>query len=429
MKKKIFIVFKIIFFKNIHHSQFGNKNIHSSVKNIHQYFLLTGPFVALIGNAASDIWLSLISVYFISSSFASKDWEWTKAGWFRATLIFWLWLIFSGLFSEWPQNAVSKSLLWIRFPVFAVAMSTWLQQSDLTFRRMFYYMMLGSIIMACFLLAERTFDPYATRLFGTWGQHPKAGWYMLGMALPVILIALNAQYQSAKNLLWAIPIIVLFLGTTIDTGEVYTTISMLFGIFLYILLSRQFSIPLLAMLIIFIAIAAIVLATNDYVSNRYLGTFLSRLPWYPTSDYYPAWFGGINTGLQNPLFGIGANNYEVYCDAFSAEKLKTILKVKKCMNHPHNLYLQIFAEAGFIGLLLFSVLVALLLIHTKIIKAFRENHIPRIIAFSILLTTFWPVSSYSDMFGQHKNMFTWFLVAWSLSLISRQDFNSHDKAK
>ncbi len=380
-----------------------------------EYFLLAGPFVALIGNAASDIWLTLVAVMFLIHSAASKSWTWVRQPWFLISLVFWFWIMGVSIVSQWPANAMEQAGTWIRFPIFASAMVFWLTRSDKLWRQMLYSAMGGTVLLALILVFERAMNPEVLRLYGTWAQSPKPGWYMLGIGLPVVLWTLSRLKESSGNAKWAIPLLFLLFCATIATGEIYITMSLFFATGVFIVLSRfwHWSIIALGSLIVIGCIA--VLMTNQSLFYRFTSEVMIRLPWLPTSDYYDAWVGGLNAGFLNPVFGIGVDNYEFYCENLENNGKLSLLGVQFCRIHPHNLYIQTFAETGIPGLLLLIALVFSLLSTVS-----RKLNILKLkpeaaAAIAIVFLVIWPISTYSQAFGQHKNMFTWFLIGWAMS--------------
>lgn len=380
-----------------------------------EYFLLAGPFVALIGNAASDIWLTLVAVMFLIQSAASRNWKWVREPWFLIALAFWFWIMAVSMVSEWPSNAMDQAGPWIRFPIFAAAMVFWLTRSGRLWRQMLFSAMGGTVLLAIILVIERALNPEVLRLYGTWTQSPKPGWYMLGIGLPVVLWALSRLKESSSNAKWSIPLLFLIFSATIATGEVYISISLFFATFVYVVLSRfwHWSIFALGALILIGCLA--VLLTNQSLFYRFTSEILIRLPWLPTSDYYDAWMGGLNTGFLNPVLGIGVDNYQPFCENHERNGTLAILGVQFCRIHPHNLYIQTFAETGIPGLILLCALVITLLkTVSKKLNLFKLKP-DAAAAIAIVFLVAWPVSTYSQAFGQHKNMFTWFLIGWAIS--------------
>ncbi len=391
--------------------------VYFTSKRAHAYFLLSGPFVALMGNAPSDIWLTLVSILFVTESAINRDWLWTKQYWFKISLVFWSWIILTSAFSQWPANALAQALPWIRFPIFAAALMSWLGKSEELWRQMLISILCGVLLLASILIIERIVNPGAIRLWGTWAQNPKPGWYMLGFGLPIVLWALGELKNKPSTFYWALPLVVVIAGVTLSTGEVYVTLSMLFGCGLFVLFSRFWSWRIVLVGGACLLIGAGVLATNGQLLHRFTDGMLLRLPWLPSSDYYDPWIGGLNAGFLNPLLGLGVDNYEFYCDKLKSAGQLGVLGIKHCFPHPHNLYIQIFTETGIIGLTLFSVLVISLLISALPRSPARNFDIPIVIGLTIMIVSLWPISTYSQAFGQHKNMFTWFLIGWALATI------------
>ena len=50
---------------------------------------------------------------------------------------------------------------------------------------------------------------------------------------------------------------------------------------------------------------------------------------------------------ENPFTGVGISNYQFACLNYESYKKQMINY--NCASHPHNIYIQIFAETGLIG--------------------------------------------------------------------------------
>ena len=101
----------------------------------------------------------------------------------------------------------------------------------------------------------------------------------------------------------------------------------------------------------------------------------------------------------------------------NAEEIIWLPGKNYCGNHPHNFYIQIFAETGLIGLILAS------LMFFQIIKiCYRErkiypNNFYSSTAFVIPFTIFFPIQNTNSFFGQWGNLFIWFSVAFAISYV------------
>ncbi len=384
-------------------------------------FLVLGPFFALAGNSASDIWLSLVAISFLAYSAVKRDWSWASAIWFRVAFLFWVWLLVASIFSDWPQNSLNAAAPWIRFPVFAAGFAYWLcafpKLRDMTMKAAF----VALSIMLLALLFERLRDPTALRLYGTLGQHPKAGWYLLGIGMPVLFWVLHRARTQPNDYRWALPFAVFVLLSMVSTGEVFSTLLLFAATALFLVMLRVPSLILLLSISFCVLMFVALYFISDDLFVRFTSNALTRLPWLPSSDYYLPWMGGIQMGIDNWLTGVGPDNYDPYCRALAVEGGPAAdrmppFTVETCPTHPHNLYIQAFAEAGILGLVLFGALAANLLKRTWHPSGWQKIEFGAIASFVIMVAAFWPISTYSEAFGQHKNFFTWYLIGWALGL-------------
>ena len=86
-----------------------------------------------------------------------------------------------------------------------------------------------------------------------------------------------------------------------------------------------------------------------------------------------------------------------------------------CGNHPHNFYIQLFAETGVFGLLIGCVM------FISIIKTCYQARKDDLLcpmnatAFVVPLALFFPLQQFGSFYGQWGNLFTWFALGFALS--------------
>ena len=120
-------------------------------------FWLLGPLIYLIERSPADLWLSSLALVFIIRSYLKKEWSWLRQTWFKFAIALWLTGLVSALLSPNPYFTFSQGFVWLRFPLFAVAVQTWLA-SDRDIRiLMLISMCIGMIIMCLILTAELYF--------------------------------------------------------------------------------------------------------------------------------------------------------------------------------------------------------------------------------------------------------------------------------
>ena len=140
----------------------------------------------------------------------------------------------------------------------------------------------------------------------------------------------------------------------------------------------------------------------------------------------------------HPITGVGLKNYRVACekDEFLSEghsssgygmtpwsgyydhEQKKYFEAT-CSAHPHNLYLTWLAETGFIGFLLFTLL---LFIIAKNIYKYKKNITNEIIAFSIvisLIPKLLPMMPSLNFFSNWNSICFWLLAGWLFSFLPK----------
>ena len=387
------------------------------------FFWLVGPFVYLIERSPADIWLSFLGISFIYKCFISKNWHWLNQWWVKSVLIFWIIAIFSSVIGFEPEFSVPRAIAWIRFPLYAAAAQIWLgRDKDIRFLMM-CSLLLGAIIMMIFISHEFFTDAAGNfslapngRLTGPYGDHVPGGYFakvcLLLFCTIVALINKRNLYISGLSLFFSI----LIISHTIMTGERGHVLILICSAILALCSWKPNLKKLLIMLIVIFSIfSAYFIVYQKNLTSRFNVINLSEsLPFNfkDENPYWGAWRSGIQQGLTTPIFGIGANGTRKTCKDLPPHWLPG---KNYCGNHPHNFYVQLFAETGLVGLL-FG-----LLMHLTIIKTCwnsKNNKEPGIlehIAYIIPLAFLFPIQNHGNYFGQWGNLFIWFGIALALA--------------
>lgn len=392
-----------------------SKNTQKYIEYFIYLWIFSISIFTLLGNAASDIWLVATIVIFLIYCYATRSWDWLGKTWFQISFVFWVWLVFSSFISQWPESSLKISVVWIRFPIFAIALSILLSQYPKA-RSVFLAGLIVSLgILLIVLIQERINNPDTVRLYGTWGQSTKSGWLVAGFGLPVSIWALSATCERPRAALWAVPMVAIIYATAILTSEIYITLALTLGVSLFLVFSR-FNFKL------FLSIGALggvgvftIFKLVPQAAQHFQYSLMNRLPWLERSDYYVPWSRGLEIFQRNPILGIGAKNHENYCNLIPEIAQ---MSTTACYPHPHQLYIQTASETGLIGLALFLMMILALFLELLRGKDWRSLSLSTTSAVCILTTVLWPISTYSHAFGQHKNFFTWLAIAWALSLVA-----------
>ena len=392
------------------------KSLNSFEKSMTIFWLL-GPFIYLIERDPADLWLTLISIIFLLRCIKKKDWDWTSQVWFKSASALWLFGLFSAVTSTDPFFTFQQGFVWIRFPLYVAAAQVWLAKDRDIRILMLLSMLIGMLLMSGILIAETLIEP-KTRLTWPYGDLVPGG-YIAKVSLPLfcVLMAIAVSKKSKAGVFSGI-IGLLSIGVSALTGErTNFLIRACGGILASIVWKPKF---LMISLLIFIEISAVLVLfySRPDLSSRYGEKFLNSIPITNTSDdnpYWGAWRGGIQQGLINPIKGVGPSGTRNTCANLDTNLPKWLPGNNYCGNHPHNFYIQLFAEVGTIGLLLGCVMFGSII--TTCYKARFENfNCPMAAtAFVVPFGLFFPIQQFGSFYGQWGNLFIWFAIAFSIS--------------
>ena len=388
---------------------------------------LLAPFIYLIDNTPPDILCVILLVLFFTRSALQNDWDWLiKPSWVWAGIAFWLWLTFTALVSEYVSNALEDGGTWIRFVVLAAAMQHWLL-NDERVRRLLIAVIIAAVAFTfVWLVVEFIIEFPAERLNGPLGRQMhsedtagQTGRYLrlFGLVASGWLI-IKAQNAAGTAAFGYFALAGLALAAVLMTGEVFNTIITFFLLAVFVLLSLILY-KLDRRVLGFGGVLGVLVTTlfviNPKLVERLHHSLTERLPWRETSDYYAPWLAGLEVGKAHWLTGVGADNYANICARMLEAGQIASPVIEACNRHPHQLYIQAFAETGVVGVALLLVLIGALFV--TVIRQFRTRHggALALLMSLLLVSAFWPIAPYSHAFGQHQNLLTWFGIGLALA--------------
>ena len=346
---------------------------------------------------------------------ASSLGTWASQVWFKSALALWTFGLFSALTSPDPIFTFQQGFVWIRFPLYAAAAQVWLAQDRDIRIVMLLSMLLGMIIMCCILTAEIIIEP-KTRL--TWPYNDLVpGGYLAKVSLPFfcVLMAIAISKKNKAGMFSGF-IGLISIAVSSFTGERTHFILRACGGMLAGLVWKP-KIILLSFLVLVetTAIIAILSGRGD-LSNRYLNQFFKQIPIVNfDSGYWGSWRGGIQQGLITPIKGIGPSGTRNSCKDLPINSPDWLPGKNYCGNHPHNFYVQLFAEVGITGLILGSVMFISIILKCFSARKYNFDCPMAATAFVIPFALFFPMQQFGSFYGQWGNLFSWFAIAFALS--------------
>ena len=378
-------------------------------------FWLLGPLIYLIERDPADLWLTLISIIFLLRCIKKRDWDWTSQVWFKSALILWLYGLFSAVTSTDPFFTFQQGFVWIRFPLYVAAAQVWLAKDRDIRILMLLTMLIGMLLMCGILIAETLIEP-KSRLTWPYGDLVPGG-YIAKVSLPLfcVLIAIAVSKKSKVGFFSGM-IGLLSIVVSALTGErTNFLIRACGGILASIVWKPKFLMISILIIIETLAILILLISRPD-LTNRFGKEFLSQIPIvnYDTG-YWGVWRGGIQQGLLEPIKGIGPSGTRNSCANLDKKLPEWLPGKNSCLNHPHNFYIQLFAEVGIIGLLIGCIMFGSIIVTCYRARLENFNCPMAATAFVVPFGLFFPIQQFGSFYGQWGNLFTWFAIAFAVS--------------
>ena len=382
-------------------------------------FWFLGPFIYLIERDPADLWLTIICLVFLARCIKRKDWRWISQLWFKSALALWLFGLFSAATGPDPFFSLQQGFVWIRFPLYAAAAQVWLAKDRDIRIVMLLSIMLGLIIMCMILIAETIIEP-KTRLTWPYGDLVPGG-YVAKFSLPLfcVLIAVAVNQRSKAGIFSGLIALLSVLASILTGERTHFLIRACGGMLAGLVWKPKILLYSSLVIIEIIAVLFIAIARPD-LTQRYGKDFAEQIPIANTSEsnpYWGAWRGGLQQGFITPIKGIGPSGTRKTCQSLDSNLPLWLPGKNYCGNHPHNFYVQLFAETGIIGLLLGLIMFASII--WTCFRARRKNfECPMAAtAFVVPFGLFFPIQQFGSFYGQWGNLFIWFAIGFALSQV------------
>ena len=442
------------------------KNNNQVILNLISWCVSVIPITLIFSNAISDIIVVTASLFFIFISIKKNNWKWLNELWIKIGLIIYIWLIITSLFAYDEELALSRSTTWIRFIIFAASLQfLFLNKKEFKNRilicafialvyvnlEMFMEYFTGSSLYS--KIRFNFFDSplfsggYQTRISGHFKDAPKSGIYLAYFIFPTILCfakLLKIKFSKNISLFFIIFFIVINLFLIYISGHRASILSFIISLFLILLFVffKKKKITTI-FIIVFLSINVVLYKSNLIQNHKLRINNLVTKTLLEIKDYSNSAYGSLSlTAFKmfktHPIFGVGLKNYRVACEKVEflseghlgsdygvspwqghySKELKKRFEAT-CSSHPHNLYLTWLAETGFIGFLLFTLL---LFVIAKNIYKYKKNITNEIIAFSIvvsLIPKLLPMMPSLNFFSNWNSICFWLLIGWLFSFLPK----------
>lgn len=406
------------------------KNYDSNTINVLSYFLILIPIFLISGPFLSDLAISILA---IASIFYLKNKKYFNNLYVLFFLIFWILIILSSLFSENILLSIKSSSLYFRFFLFSLFVWWMLEKNKKILKKIYFIL----FFCFCLLIFDSLFQYFnganifnmqpvvKDRISSFFGEELKMGGFL--MRLFPLLVALNFYFyrknNKKQNFYFSTIFLILLEITVFLSGERTSFILFNFSILLFLFFLNNFlKIKIFIFFILFIVVSSLLTVDGPF-KRRIVDLTIKNTKLVETGEkkyifskqYHEHYLSAWEMFKDNMIFGIGPKNFREKCkeNKYNFSKLT-------CSTHPHNTPLQLLAETGIFGFLIY--LTINLVIWYNLIKSFLLKIIYKKIYFSnfqisLLISIailIWPLAPNGNFFNNWLSIILFYPVGFLL---------------
>ena len=405
----------------------------NSVPNNFKYLLpISLPLLLIFYRGVADFTVLLIGLIFLYHSYKSNNWQWVKQQWFIFSLIFWLYLLLINTpLSINSSESALYSLAFIRWPLFAMAISMWLLNNNISQK----YFLISLAVTLFFITLDvwwqyffhydffgnpkYSFNP--ERLTGPFRDNPMPGIFLARYLFLILYLGFFLKYLSSplKNITFIFLILAIGASTIFITGERMAFLVIISGVLIIsaglILHFKNFKkyITLgLVFIIGFITIFSFLFPDTFY---RTITSLIYKLQHFSDSDYMLVFNSAYAVWLESPFFGVGIHQYREACIALGFWGTGGGV----CF-HPHNISLELLSETGITGFILYySIIIS---VAFSIVRNFlhQKNWLLLFLSLTLLFVSFFPLIGGMSLFNNWIGAIIWLFVGWTLAVSNKK---------
>lgn len=337
-------------------------------------------------------------------------------------------------FKNFQTFLILKSLFFLRYLFLYFVIRYLIEKKVIKFK----YFFLSSLAFCLFVSFDIIFQfLFGKDIFGLTPIHPRklsgpfgeeliAGGFLQKFFLFLISFIV-IFYNSKKNYLLIFLLPIIFFAMIL-AGNRMSLIMTIFGLLLLLIFLKQIRKLLISTACIMGIIFFILFSTNTNVKNNFASfglqiykisknLFSDKIDREQLPPYYDEFESFYDTWQLNKYFGGGLKSFRIYCPY-----RKNIEKGERhaCNSHPHNYYLETFAELG-----LFGIVVLIVFLYKTITISFKnyfeckKNSKKKIIILTFLilfLLEMFPLKNTGSFFSTSNSTYIFILIGSLMGL-------------
>ena len=379
------------------------------------------PFLMMVSRSIVDLLITLVGITFIINSITKRSWLWVNVKWVKYGILFFVISTFSSFLSDNVMESLSNGITWIRFPLFAAAISLFLIKDRELLHFTIFSNLLSIFLIFILMGAETILTDHET--FEWPFGNPLNGPFINRVGILFFAISFLVLFSEINFKVTAVFFILLSILFSLLTEHRVGNFSFVIIIAICCFWPNFHIRKSFAIILSFCIILALYFSYNVDKLDRY---FFDIFNFTNTSllQYIGQWKTGIRVFLDNFIIGIGPTNVQNYLE------LGTIQNFDPYNNneHSHNHYIQAFAETGFIGGIIYCLIIYNLIKEIYISTKKDLSPLPLLLtqaAFISSICLLWPFANTHDLFGQQQNAFLWYCISVYLVITKTKDLKTN----
>lgn len=375
--------------------------------------LISGPFL-------SDLSVSLVAISFIILIIKNKNYEVLNNKFVKIFFLFWIYILINSLFFNYGISSIKISFFYFRFLFFCLSLIFLLDKNPDLLQYLFYSFLFSFVI----LIGDGYFQYFAgfnilgyelhegPRVSSFFGEELILGSY-LSRLFPIFFgLTIYLYKNKTKKLLLTTILFILIECLVFLSGErvafFYVNISAIFIIFFI----KNYKVLRILTLLFSFLLMILITIYDDSAKKRILDISLDQMgltfsqdeninkkKYLFSEEHHDQYLTAINMFKDKPILGVGIKKFRERCDDVEYSHGNY-----GCTTHPHNSYLQLLAETGFLGFsfLFYIFMLFSIYIFKHFIGIFKKNFLFsdfEICLLSAIFITIWPIAPTGNFFN------------------------------
>ena len=335
-------------------------------KNILNYIYIFLPAALITGPFLPDLFIIIISLYFMVNINDFKNNEFFSKKFYWIFITFYLLICISSLVSDYNIYSLKPSITYLRFGLFTIGTYFLISKNvelilklSKVFLVILSVLFIDSIIQFLFgynLIGLVNNDKFRVTSF--FGKDEILGSYVARL-FPFIISLIIFSIEKYDLKISSIKFLLLFFSASIIvllSGERTALALFILSIFLMFFTCNKIKKLIFKILIVITVSAIAILSTSETVKKRMFDQTINQLGLTKKSErlvifsktYEGHYMLALKMFKQKPILGHGPKTFRKFCS-----EPENYINEVACTTHPHNILMQLLAETGLLGTLIY----------------------------------------------------------------------------